>query len=71
MCGINSYFYLDVDVESQYTVNILTGEAEDENSLEVPEGVCDKLIQAEGASRSFTYEAPALSVSALRLKKSR
>lgn len=60
---------LDVDVESHYTVNILTGAAEDENSLDAPERVCDKILQAEGASRSFTYEAPALSVNALRLKK--
>ena len=60
---------LDCDVESAYTVNLMTGNATDENSLEAPENVSDKLVRADGASRSFVYEAPALSVSALRLKK--
>ncbi|MCR5092644.1 MAG: alpha-L-arabinofuranosidase [Lachnospiraceae bacterium] len=60
---------LDCDVESAYTVNLMTGNAADENSLEAPEKVSDKLVCADGASRSFVYEAPALSVSALRLKK--
>lgn len=60
---------LDCDVESDYTVNLLSGEATDENSLDDPLNVCDKLIRAEGASDSFIYEAPALSVNALRLRK--
>ena len=60
---------LDCDVESEYTVGLLTGGATDENSLEDPEHVHDVLLQAAGASRSFTYEAPALSVNILTLKK--
>ena len=60
---------LDVDVESEYTVNYLTGNATDENSLEAPDNVHDEFIQLKGAAGSFTYEAPALSVNALRLKK--
>ncbi len=60
---------LDCDVKSAYTVNILAGNATDENSLETPDKVNDRILQAEGASRSFVYEAPALSVNALRLRK--
>ena len=62
---------LDCDVEPEYTVGLLTGNAADENSLEDPEHVHDVLIQATGASRSFTYEAPALSVNILTLTKGR
>lgn len=60
---------LDCDVESEYTVNYLKGNATDENSLDAPDNVHDEFIQLSGAARSFTYEAPALSVNALRLKK--
>ena len=62
---------LDCDVASAYTVGLLTGGAEDENSLENPENVHDVLLQAEGASCSFAYEAPALSVNVLTLTKAR
>ena len=62
---------LDCDVETGYTVGLLTGNAADENSLETPENVHDILLHASGASRSFTYEAPALSVSVLTLAKKR
>ena len=60
---------LDCDVASVFTVGLLTGGAEDENSLENPKNVHDVLLQAEGASRSFAYEAPALSVNVLTLTK--
>ena len=60
---------LDCDVETDYTVGLLTGKAEDENSLDNPEHVHDTLLHLSGASRAFTYEAPALSVNILRLTK--
>lgn len=60
---------LDCDVQPDYTVGLLTGNATDENSLDAPENVHDVLLQARGASRSFVYDAPALSVSILTLKK--
>ena len=60
---------LDCDVEPDYTVGLLTGQATDENSLEKPENVHDIRLQESGASRAFTYEAPALSVNILKLKK--
>ena len=60
---------LDCDVEPDYTVGLLTGNATDENSLETPENVHDTVLQASGASRSFTYRAPALSASILTLTK--
>ena len=60
---------LDCDVESDYTVGLLTGKATDENSLDDPEHVRDTLLKASGAARSFTYEAPALSVNILTLRK--
>ena len=62
---------LDCDVESAYTVGLLTGKAEDENSLEEPEKVRDVRLEKEGAARRFTYAAPALSVNILTLKKKR
>ena len=60
---------LDCDVEPDYTVGLLTGKAADENSLDDPEHVHDVQFQASGASRSFTYTAPALSVNILTMKK--
>ena len=60
---------LDCDVEEKYTVGLLTGCAEDENSLEKPEYVHDVMLRASGASKSFVYEAPALSVNILKLTK--
>jgi hypothetical protein len=60
---------LDCDVEENYTVGLLTGNATDENSIEKPENVHDMTLQASGASRVFTYEAPALSVNILTLTK--
>ena len=60
---------LDCDVRSGYTVGLLTGNAEDENSLDTPENVRDTLLQASGAARAFVYEAPAMSVNILTLAK--
>ena len=60
---------LDCDVRSGYTVGLLTGNAEDENSLDTPENVRDTLLQASGAARAFVYEAPAMSVNILTLTK--
>jgi len=60
---------LDCDVEADYTVGLLTGNAADENSIEKPENVHDVTLQVSGASRMFTYEAPALSVNILTLTK--
>ena len=60
---------LDCEVEPDYTVGLLTGNATDENSLEDPEHVRDVTLQRSGASREFTYTAPALSVNVLKLVK--
>ena len=60
---------LDCDVEEDYTVGLLTGNAEDENSLENPENVTDRILQVSGAAREFVYEAPALSVNVLTLRR--
>ena len=60
---------LDCDVESEYIVGRLTGNATDENSLECPEHVHDVLLHASGAGRFFSYDAPALSVNVLTLTK--
>ena len=43
--------------------------ATDENSLEDPEHVRDVTLERSGASREFTYTAPALSVNVLKLVK--
>ena len=59
---------LDCDVEPDYSVALLTGNAEDENRIDAPENVRDVLLQASGASRSFVYDAPGLSVSILTLR---
>ena len=60
---------LDCDVKPDYTVGLLTGNATAENSIDAPENVRDVTVQASGASRSFTYQAPALSVNILKLTK--
>ncbi len=60
---------LDCDVEEDYSVDLLTGNATDENSIEKPENVHDVSFRTSGASRAFTYEAPALSVNILKLTK--
>ena len=60
---------LDCDVRSEYTVGLLAGNAEDENSIDAPDKVRDVLLHASGAARSFVYEAPAMSVNVLTLTK--
>lgn len=60
---------LDCSVESSYTAVVLSGKKDAENSFEQPENVRDRILRLQGASESFVYEAPAYSVSVLRLKK--
>lgn len=60
---------LDCGVECEYEAVLLTGEKTAENTFEEPEKVSDKTVKMEGASKKFIYEAPAYSVSVLRLKK--
>ena len=60
---------LDCDVKPDYTVDLLTGNATAENSLESPDNVHDISVRTTGASRSFVYQAPALSVNILKLAK--
>ena len=62
---------LDCQVQSDYTVTLLSGEKGDENSFEEPEKVKNITVNMHGASSEFVYEAPAYSVSVLRLKKLR
>lgn len=60
---------LDCQVQSDYTVTLLSGEKGDENSFEEPDKVKNITVNMHGASSEFVYEAPPYSVSALRLKK--
>ena len=60
---------LDCQVQGDYTVTLLSGEKGDENSFEEPEKVKNITVNMHGASSEFVYEAPAYSVSVLRLKK--
>lgn len=60
---------LDCEVESEYTVTVLTGEKDAGNSFEEPEKVHDVTLTKQGASAEFCYEAPRYSVNVLRLKK--
>lgn len=60
---------LDCEVESRYTVTVLTGEKDAENSFEQPENVRDRTFDMQGASGNFVYQAPAYSVSVLQLEK--
>lgn len=60
---------LDVDVQSAYTVKLLSGDALAENTITDPEHITDTEFQAEGAAKTFVYHAPASSLSVLILKK--
>ncbi len=60
---------LDCGVKPDYTIGLLSGNAEAENSIDEPEAVRDMVLQASGAARSFVYEAPAMSVNVLTLAK--
>ena len=62
---------LDCQVQSDYTVTLLSGEKGDENSFEEPEKVKNITVNMHGASSEFVYEAPPYSVSVLRLKNKR
>jgi alpha-N-arabinofuranosidase len=60
---------LDCEVESDYTLSILSGAADAENSLENPDNVHDEVVSRSGAAKEFRYTAPPLSASVLRLRK--
>ena len=60
---------LDCDVESEYRVEYLTGEADAENTLADPEHVRDRQETGVGAGREFVFSAAPLSVNVLILKK--
>ena len=67
----NVQITLDCDVESEYRVEYLTGEADAENTLVDPEYVRDRQENRMGAGREFVFHAAPLSVNVLILKKSR
>lgn len=60
---------LDCNVCPEYRVELMTGNAEDENTLDEPEKVHDIVKEMTGASKEFIYTAPALSVNVIILKK--
>lgn len=60
---------LDCNVCPEYRVELMTGNAEDENTLDEPEKVHDIVKEMTGASKEFVYTAPALSVNVIILKK--
>ncbi len=60
---------LDCDVEPEYRVEYLTGEADAENTLADPEHVRDRQETRIGAGRDFVFSAAPLSVNVLILKK--
>lgn len=60
---------LDTEVQSAYTVKLLTGDALAENRIDDPEHVRDTEFVAQGAARNFVYHAPAWSLSVLILDK--
>lgn len=60
---------LDCEVESEYRVGLLTGGKYDENTIEHPEKIQDTQVMLYGASKSFIYAAPALSLNVIHLKK--
>lgn len=60
---------LDCKVEDDYNVTRFFGEKTAMNTLEEPENVRDYEETLTGAAKCFIYEAPALSVNVLRLRK--
>jgi alpha-L-arabinofuranosidase len=60
---------LDCDVENDYEAYVISGEKTAENSFEHPQNICDISYRLTGSAREFTYNAPALSVNVIRLKK--
>lgn len=63
---------LDCQVEDGYTVECIAGDDPDMmNSFEQPEAVSAVMTEMSGASSSFVHQAPAYSLSVLRLKQKR
>lgn len=60
---------LDCSVQDVYTATVLTGNPEDENTLEHPNSVSPTVTSHTGASQKFTYSAPAYSLNILKLQK--
>ncbi len=60
---------LDCEVEGDYEAYVVSGEKTAENSFEKPKNVRDVKLSLIGASKEFTYKAPALSANVIRLKK--
>jgi alpha-L-arabinofuranosidase len=60
---------LDCEVESDYTVGLLTGGKFDENSINDPIKVHDIDVKLSGASSNFHYKASAHSINVLHLIK--
>ncbi|MBE6934984.1 MAG: alpha-L-arabinofuranosidase [Ruminococcaceae bacterium] len=62
-------FSFDCDVESDYTVELFTGDLEAKNTLEEPRALCDQTLTLSGAGRSFSHVVPACSVNVLLFRK--
>ena len=62
---------LDCDVADEYQVSLLTGDKTQMNTLEEPEAVSDRELSLKGAGKQFTYLAPKLSVSIIKLQKTK
>ena len=61
---------LDCDVADEYELSVLTGDSpQAENTFDAPDAVSVHTCTATGASRNFTYTAPACSLSVLKFKK--
>lgn len=60
---------LDTLVESDYVAEVLSGKADAENSLDIPENIHDRIVKLNGAGKNFVYKADALSVNVLRFEK--
>jgi len=67
-CETDVEIQLDVPVQSEYSVEYLTGQADAENTLEVPTNVCDRVANMSGAAEKFTFKANPLSVNVLHLR---
>lgn len=60
---------LDCDVDNEYIVDYCEGKPSDMNSLDNPRNVWEKRKTLSNAAATFTYVAPASSISILTLKK--
>lgn len=63
--------HIDCDVESNYQAAVLTGDKEDQNSMDCPQKVRDREKILQGAAKTFVYTAPAYSVNVIKLQKNR